>query len=111
MARSHLLLIAVLALCAVVPAPASAKSVDDATVVAVIDSGMDPHHWDYSAAKMAGDLPLDRPASEWLDGFPSGAAKLSLTLDDKNAKASLATLRGKDAAKIDAVKPEQLYWV
>ena len=52
---------------------------DDAVVVAVIDFGISPYHWDYLASKMpqalnadrSDDLPLRRPASEWLPGFPS----------------------------------------
>jgi hypothetical protein len=62
----------------------------DATVIAVIDSGMNPYHWDFLASRMpqhlnsdpGDDLPLHRPASEWLPGFPSAASFSSVTRHD-----------------------------
>lgn len=83
----------------------------DATVVAVIDSSFNPYHWDFAAAKMpqatnadpGDDLPLDRPASEWLPGF-SGAAPqpVALSLADDDPDATLQALREADSEKWDA---------
>jgi hypothetical protein len=80
-------------------APVSAAGAgpgDDVTVIAVIDSGITPYHWDYSATRMpqnsdatkSNDLPLDRPPHRWIAGFPSpgkfaGYEPLDLTLEDK----------------------------
>ena len=61
----------------------------DATVVAVLDFGMNPYHFDFRASKMpqhidgdpANDLPLDRPFTEWLPGA-AGAPLASLERRD-----------------------------
>ena len=108
-------------------APAPAGS--DAVVVAVIDSGIAPYHWDFLDSKMpqaktpdrSDDLPLDKPPHTWLKGFPSpktftsyDGLKLSLpTGDDEDAK--IADLRKKDDAVWKKVKnsgPDALnyYW-
>ena len=52
---------------------------DDITVIAVIDSGITPYHWDFLGSRMPqnsdaskrNDVPLNRPPHEWLAGFPS----------------------------------------
>ena len=43
----------------------------DAVVVAVVDSGYSPYHYDFLASEMpaAANLPLDQPATNWLAGF------------------------------------------
>jgi hypothetical protein len=83
----------------------------DATVVAVIDSSFNPYHWDFGATRMpqalnddpGDDLPLDRPASEWLPGYSGGPLeRVDLTLDEQDPKASMADLTDRDAAKWDA---------
>jgi hypothetical protein len=56
-----------------------APGAGDATVIAVLDSGMSPYHWDFLASKMpqarnkdrSDDLPLDVSPDKWLPGFPS----------------------------------------
>ena len=63
-----------------VPAPVPPRvdgGIDDAVVVAVLDFGVNPYHHDFAASLMpqhrdaepGNDLPLDRPASEWLPGL------------------------------------------
>jgi hypothetical protein len=91
------------------PAAAAAGPPQDATVIAVIDSGFNPYHWDFSAAHMpqqrdtdpANDLPLDRPADEWLPGFDRSAfaslTPLPLTRDDENDTTTAASLHAQDA--------------
>ncbi len=82
---------------------------DDAVVIAVIDSGISPYHWDYLAEHMpqektrtrADDLPLDRAPHTWLKGFPKPSsfatyAPLKLSLDARNSKASQAKLAERD---------------
>src|SRR5688500_9212298 len=76
---------------------------DDAVVVAVLDFGVSPYHWDYLASKMpqatnrdrSDDLPLRKPATTWLPGFPKAKSfasfnRLDLTLseDDDSVKLS-----------------------
>jgi hypothetical protein len=74
--------------------------VDDAVVIAVLDSGINPYHFDFSASRMPqhqdaipeNDLPLGRPATEWLPGVAGAGFKeferVELHLsDDPKAKA------------------------
>ena len=115
MPRSSLLrcaLSAILLATALSAVPASAARTtagDDAVVVAVIDSGMSPYHWDFLAAKMpqaktktkADDLPLTKAPHTWLAGFPSPKVfgtyeSLDLTLDAKNPKRLQADLFDRD---------------
>jgi hypothetical protein len=107
------------------PAPAA----DDAVVVAVIDSGFSPYHWDFLASKMpqaktatkADDLPLDKAPDTWLKGFPKPKsfgtyAPLRLSLDGKSAKADQAKLFAKDESRwgdVEKSTPGALsyYWM
>lgn len=77
------------------PTPGAAdagSAADDVVVVAVIDSGFNPYHWDFQADLMpqaldedpSNDLPLDQDPSTWVPGFPApstfaGYEKLDLT--------------------------------
>ncbi|MDO9453039.1 MAG: S8/S53 family peptidase [Stagnimonas sp.] len=94
----------------VVPPPTpTAKAFDDVVVIAVIDSNINPYHWDYLAAKMpqAGTdaaLPLDQDPATWLPGHPGAAAfksyqALNLTLDATDPTRSTAELHTADAAE------------
>jgi hypothetical protein len=117
-----------------IPSPSSsAKAPDgrgDATVVAVIDGGLVPYHWDFVASKMpqatdkdpSNDLPLDTAPDKWLPGFPAPAKAFSsynrfeLTLDEDNPDTAVASLDGADKPKWDAVKPStpkdiNYYWM
>ncbi|HVF03432.1 MAG TPA: S8/S53 family peptidase [Frankiaceae bacterium] len=115
---------------AAVPASAApAKPGDDAVVIAVIDSGFSPYHWDYLAAKMpqaktrskADDLPLTKAPHTWLAGFPKPSSfttyqPLKLSLDAKNAKANQATLFDRDEDRwldVEQSNREELsyYWI
>ncbi|MDQ3958093.1 MAG: S8/S53 family peptidase [Actinomycetota bacterium] len=101
----------------------------DATVIAVIDSGFSPYHWDFLASQMpqakdadpSNDLPLGDSPDAWLDGFPGTSSfasynRLDLTLEEPDPEAQLQTLDAADQEKWDAVKPssrEELnyYWI
>lgn len=102
----------------------------DAVVVAVLDGGITPYHWDYLASKMPqhldddprNDLPLNRPPDEWLHDFPSPKktfadyAALDLTLEEKNPEVSPASLDARDAAVWAKVKQSEAgsinyYWM
>jgi hypothetical protein len=102
----------------------------DAVVVAILDYGLNPYHWDFLAGKMpqhrdsdpSNDLPLHRPANEWLRGFPSPTkefasfGRLGLSLETKNAETPFDALKQRDQAKWNAVKkssPGELhaYWI
>lgn len=104
---------------------AAKRAAGDAVVVAVIDSGFSPYHWDYLASKMpqAGTpdaLPLTASPDTWLPGFPKKSAftsfnRFDLTLDQNNDSASMQALHDKDAAKWSKVRmsgPSALnyYW-
>ena len=85
-------------------------------VVAIIDSGISPYHWDFLASKMpqaldrdrSNDLPLTKDPSTWLKGFPKGgfASKTGLTLhlDDVNEDTRIADLKAKDAKAWASIK-------
>jgi len=111
---------------------AQAKAVrgpDDAVVVAVIDSGMSPYHWDFLASKMpqaktkdrSDDLPLTTAPDKWLPGFPKPSAfasynPLKLSLEQKDDLAPMAAQHAKDKKKWDAFKPSgpdgiNYYWL
>lgn len=101
---------------------------DDATVIAVIDSGFSPYHWDFLASKMpqaqdadpTNDLPLTEPPDTWLPGFPDPGTfasynRFDLTLEETNPNRPIPSLRAADAAQWETVQrssPESVhyYW-
>lgn len=100
--------------------PTDAPAADgrgDATVVAVLDGGFNPYHWDFLAQHMpqhqdedaGNDLPLwDDPAA-WLPGHPgadafTSHAALPLTLTPDDPDASPADLRDADASAWEGVE-------
>ena len=91
---------------------------DDAVVIAVIDSGITPYHWDFLASKMpqaqnrdrSDDLPLSKPAHTWLPGFPSpkefaSYQPLRLTLEERDSDAKPEDLDKADEEKWEQVQP------
>lgn len=113
------------------PAPAVAKNRagGDVTVIAVIDSGITPYHWDFLASRMpqstdrskANDLPLKSAPHKWLHGFPSpdkfaGYESLDLTFEEKNGDLPYSGLYGQDVQEWGGVKPStkkdvNFYWI
>lgn len=111
------------------PVTPTAKAFDDAVVIAVIDSNINPYHWDYLAAKMpqagtADALPLDQDPATWLPGHPGAKAfksyqALKLTIDPTDPKAGTAALAAKDAAEWAKIvysegtdnKDVSMYWI
>lgn len=112
-------------------ATAAAAETDEAVVIAVVDSNINPYHWDYLASKMpqqldadkANDLPLDKDPATWLPGHPgAGAFKsyeaLPLSLPNDNGDASTAALAAQDAAEWNKItisegtdnKDVRMYW-
>lgn len=101
-----------------VPVPLDVPAeVGDAVVVAVVDGGLNPYHWDFVAAKMpqsldddpSNDFALDRPAHEWLPGFPAPTRFASfdaipLTLDTQDGARRVQDLYEKDEAQWNNVK-------
>ena len=103
----------------------------DATVIAIIDSGISPYHWDFLASKMpqatdkdaSNDLPLDVAPDAWLPGFPDPSKAfasyrpLKLSLEEKNAAATIDALDQKDEKVWESVKfsegedPPHYYWI
>jgi hypothetical protein len=110
-------------------APVRAPGAGDATVIAVLDSGMSPYHWDFLASKMpqatnsdrSDDLPLNVSPDKWLPGFPSTKAfksyqPLKLTLDQKDDIRPMEELHAKDKKAWDSYKPSgpegvNYYWI
>jgi hypothetical protein len=89
----------------------------DAVVVAVIDSALNPYHWDFLASKMpqakdadpVNDLALDAAPDTWLPGFPNTGVfttyeKIRLTLDQDDPDAEVWDLHNEDEAKWDEVR-------
>ncbi|HJR44357.1 MAG TPA: S8 family serine peptidase [Actinomycetota bacterium] len=110
-----------------VPKPQTAGA--DATVIAIIDSGIAPYHWDFLASKMPqatdsdtrNDVPAHVPPHKWLAGFPKPSAfdsykPLELTLEEKDEMALIEGLDGKDAKVWESVKQstaeeQHMYWM
>ncbi|MFP5224574.1 MAG: S8/S53 family peptidase [Actinomycetota bacterium] len=105
-----------------VPSGSQAEPQDgrgDVVVVAVIDSGFNPYHWDFLGSRMpqhlnadpSDDLPLDLPPDEWIPGFPDPSTSfesyqpLNLTLAEGNPFARVSTLQAADAAEWAKFKP------
>jgi hypothetical protein len=102
---------------------------DDAVVVAVIDSGFSPYHWDFLASQMpqaktptkADDLPLTKAPHTWLTGFPKPSsfdtyAPLKLHLDAKNPKADQKALFARDEDRwtdidVSTRTERSYYWI
>ena len=90
---------------------------DDATVIAVIDSGISPYHYDYLASKMpqagtSAALPLDQAPHTYLKGFPApesfgGYSPLNLTLPGSDPAQTQASLHEADAAQWETVEASQ----
>lgn len=71
------------------------------TVIAVIDSGINPYHEDFRRTH------LNAHPSTYIDGFPRGTRALNLTLDAANYdEARLA-----DDRQWKRVEPNKLYWI
>jgi Subtilase family len=104
-------------------------ALSDATVVAVIDFGVVPYHWDFAGSKMpqakdndpCNNLPLKSPPHKWLRGFPGKKSfdsytALKLGLETKNKDAQLTALDTADAEKWNSVKKstakeQHFYWM
>lgn len=100
---------------------AADPAVDDVVVVAVVDSGFDPYHWDMLAAKMpqhlnedaSDDLPLTQDPATWVPGHPGADAfasydRVDLTLTPDDAEAVPAELHTKDAQQWEKVEQSSL---
>ena len=96
---------------------------DDVTVIAVIDSGITPYHWDFLASKVPGgpDVPLDRPPHEYLEGFPAPKTfasyeSLDLTFEEKDEHYRYEALAALDRSEWGTVKTSKAgainyYWI
>jgi hypothetical protein len=110
---------------AIAAAPARSEGgVDDVTVVAVLDGGTNPYHWDFQSAHLpqhldadpGNDIPLDRPATEWLPGFATSMAggsfdRIDLELDTADSEAGFGD--GKPLIDLRASSRElrHAYWL
>ncbi len=123
-----LLLSAGLAGCAAVEPDEGFQAIDesidgrgDVTVVAILDSGFNPYHHDFSMEHMpqhmdddpSNDLPLTQDPATWLPGHPGAEAfssykALNLTLAPDNPDAVPADLKAKDQAAWDGVEDSNL---
>lgn len=108
--RCLLLLALVPALLPAASAMAAADGRDDVTVVAVLDDGFSPYHYDFRASEMpqhldadpSNDLPLDQPPHTWIPGFPDPSRFLdyqSLDLTLPGPGGSLTEARASDEAE------------
>ena len=101
----------------------SDRNGDDVTVIAVIDSGITPYHWDFLASKMprTARFPLDRAPHEWIRGFPSPKAfgdyeSLDLTFEAKDPEMDYRLLKAQDEKEWAGVKQStagaiNYYWI
>jgi len=78
---------------------------EDVVVIAVIDSNINPYHWDYVGAKMPdSNLPLDQDPAAWLPGHPGAAGfksyqALNLQLEIEDNDATTADMHDADLAE------------
>ncbi|HWL66550.1 MAG TPA: S8 family serine peptidase [Actinomycetota bacterium] len=71
------------------------------TVVAAVDTGINPYHVDFRTPE------LTQHPSTYITGFPRSAEALNLTLSAETYEEAIA----RDRAKWDSVDPNKLYWV
>jgi hypothetical protein len=92
----------------------------DVTVIAVIDNGYNPYHYDFLASRMpqaldadpSNDLPLTTPPQDWIPGYSMLATPVALPITlPFGATNSPATLAGADVAVWDSVLPLNPYWI
>ena len=94
---------------------------DDVTVVAVLDGGINPYHWDFLSARMpqhldgvpGNDIPLDRPAAEWLPGFGgfSSLDRIDLELDASDPDAGFGETKPLEELKTSTADNRRAYWL
>lgn len=101
----------------------------DVTVVAVVDTGLNPYHWDFLSAHMpqhqnddpADDVPLDQDPGTWLPGHPGSGAfdshtRMDLTLEPDDADAVPDELYEADAEQWGKVESSSadtvnMHWI
>ncbi|MDQ4125309.1 MAG: S8/S53 family peptidase [Actinomycetota bacterium] len=92
-------------LLAALPAPASGARDDlrdrPFTVVAVVDTGINPYHEDFRRPE------LTAHPSTYIEGFPKSAPAVPITFGEAGLTASAQT----DAAAWDEVEPNELVWL
>ena len=71
------------------------------TVVAVVDSGINPYHLDFRAPE------LNQHPSSYITGFPRSAKALNLSLDADTYEQAVSM----DKRKWDAFEKDRLYWI
>lgn len=85
--------------------PANGPNADDETVViAIVDSGINPYHDEFSKDTYPGGLDLDQDPADYLEGYPENAQALNRSLNTSYSKAV-------DADDWDGVEKETLYWI
>jgi hypothetical protein len=96
------------AVAALLPAPVAARRADSAdlrsrpfTVVAVVDTGINPYHVDFRRPE------LTAHPSTYVEGFPKDTPAVPITFGDP----ALVTSAQRDRAAWDRVKPNELVWI
>ena len=94
---------------------------DDVTVVAILDGGINPYHWDFLSARMpqhqdgvaGNDLPLDTPATEWLPGFGGFASlnRIDLELDASDPDAGFGEAKPLEELSTSTAEKRNAYWL
>lgn len=74
------------------------------TVIAFVDSGINPYHQDFRAPEFT-----HHPA-EYIEGFPADAGRLDLSLDVADAEGYAAAREADDDALWD-IEGNRLYWI
>jgi hypothetical protein len=94
---------------------------DDVTVVAVLDGGINPYHWDFTSAHLpqhldgvpGNDLPLDRPATEWLPGFGGfeSLTPVDVDLDVSDPEATFGDPEPLQELATSTAERRRAYWI
>lgn len=80
---------------------------DPNVVIAVVDTGVNPYHDEFSRQTYTGGADLKDKPSTYIDEFPSSARRLDLALKKSSYEAAVAA----DADTWDGITPGTLYWI
>lgn len=101
MRRISVLLAVALVPLTAVPAAAEPVTKRPFTVIAVVDSGIDPYHFEFRRPE------LQAHPSTYIEGFPRSARTLNLSFDEPSWELAMKA----DRRKWEAIEPDTLYWI
>lgn len=89
------------------PLPNGDTPDEPSVVVAVVDTGINPYHDEFSQGTFPGTADLTAHPSTYVDEYPAGVGALDLTLDAATYEDAVAA----DQATWEGVAPGTLHWI